>query len=191
MIIVGITGASGVIYGKRICEELINHGKKVGLIITEYGKNVISGELKIGSYSKEKLFGKNDNITEYNISDLTAPVSSGSFKTEGMIIAPCSINTLAGIASGICNNLLLRSAQVTLKERRKLIIVPRESPLNLIVLRNLLTLCKAGADIVPPIPAFYNDPETIDDLINFTVSRVLNLFSIENNLIRPWGESQK
>jgi len=190
MIIVGITGASGVIYGKRVCEELAYHGKEVGLIITKHGENVISEELKIGKYSKEKLFAHNDNIKEYNIEDLTAPVSSGSFKTEGMIIVPCSINTLAGIASGICNNLLLRCAQVTLKERRKLIIVPRESPFNLIVIRNLMTLCESGADIVPPIPAFYNNPKTIDDLIDFTVSRILNLFAIENNLTRPWGESK-
>jgi len=188
MIIVGITGASGVIYGKRICEELARHGHEVALVVTEHAKGVICQELKIKSYRKNKLFSGEicKKIKEFSISDMSASVASGSFKTSGMIIAPCSINSLGAMAAGICNNLLLRSAQVTLKEKRPLVIVPRESPLGLIQLRNLLTLSEAGAIIVPPCPAFYNDPETVDDIINFTVSRVLNLLGIENNLTKPW-----
>ncbi|HPZ09596.1 MAG TPA: UbiX family flavin prenyltransferase [Candidatus Eremiobacteraeota bacterium] len=190
MIILGITGASGVIYGKRICEELVRYKKDVGLIVTEHAKDVLCHELKLKYYSKDEIFSSEigNKIKEFSISDMKAPLASGSFKTEGMVIAPSSINSLASIAGGICNNLLLRSAQVTLKERRKLILVPRESPLGTIQLRNLLTLSEAGALIVPPCPAFYYNPETIEDIINFTVSRVLNLLGIENNLITPWGE---
>ncbi len=189
MIIVGITGASGVIYGKRICEELVRHGHEVALVVTEHAKGVICQELKIKSYQKNKLFSGeiSEKIKEFSISNMSASIASGSFKTSGMVIAPCSINSLGAMAAGICNNLLLRSAQVTLKEKRPLIIVPRESPLGLIQIRNLLALSESGATIVPPSPAFYNDPKTVDDIINFTVSRVLNLLGIENNLMKPWG----
>jgi len=191
MIIVGITGASGVIYGKRICEELVRHGHEVALVVTEHAKGVICQELKIKSYQKNKLFSGeiSKKIKEFSISNMSASIASGSFKTSGMVIVPCSINSLGAMAAGICNNLLLRSAQVTLKEKRPLIIVPRESPLGLIQIRNLLALSESGATIVPPSPAFYNDPKTVDDIINFTVSRVLNLLGIENNLTKPWGEN--
>jgi 4-hydroxy-3-polyprenylbenzoate decarboxylase len=191
MIIVGITGASGVIYGKRICEELVRHGHEVALVVTEHAKVVICQELKVKSYEKNKIFSEeiSEKIKYFSISDMSASIASGSFKTSGMVIAPCSINSLGAMAAGICNNLLLRAAQVTLKERRPLIIVPRESPLGMIQLRNLLTLSEAGAIIVPPSPAFYNDPETVDDIINFTVSRVLNLLGVENNIIKSWGEN--
>ncbi|MEQ8222997.1 MAG: UbiX family flavin prenyltransferase [Candidatus Eremiobacterota bacterium] len=188
MIIVGITGASGVIYGKRICEELVRHGNEVALVVTEHAKRVICQELKIKSYQKNKIFSEeiSEKIKEFSISDMSASIASGSFKTSGMVIAPCSINSLGAMAAGICNNLLLRAAQVTLKEKRPLIIVPRESPLGLIQIRNLLTLSESGATIVPPSPAFYNNPKTVDDIISFTVSRVLNLLGIENNLTKPW-----
>ena len=190
MIVVGITGASGVIYGKRICEEIAKSGSAAGLVVTEQGKDIICRELKIKSYSKDKLFTENlrDKIIEFSISDMAASIASGSFPTSAMVIAPCSINTLGAISAGICNNLLLRAAQVTLKEGRKLILLPRESPLGLIQLKSLTGLCEAGAHIVPPCPAFYHNPKTIDDLVDFTVSRVLNLLNIDNNLIKPWGK---
>lgn len=192
MIVVGITGASGVIYGKRICEELVKKDKKAGLVVTENAKSIICSELNLKKYSKDNLFDKDtgSNIQEFSINNMSAPIASGSFKTEGMIIAPCSINSLASMAAGICNNLLLRAAQVTLKERKKLVILPRESPLSIIQLRNLLSLAEAGAIIVPPCPAFYHNPVTVEDLIDFTVSRVLNLFGIENDLLKPWGSEE-
>jgi flavin prenyltransferase len=191
MIVVGITGASGVIYGKRICEEFVKQGEEVALVVTEHAKSVICQELNVKTYSKDNIFSEEigKKIKEFSVSHIGASIASGSTKTSGMVIVPCSINSLGAIASGICNNLLLRAAQVTLKEKRKLVIVPRESPLGIIQLRNLLTLSEAGAIIVPPCPAFYHNPKTVDDLINFTVSRVLNLFGIENKLILPWEGS--
>ena len=188
MIVVGITGASGVIYGKRICDEIVKNGGKVGLVVSEDGKDIIKRELN-KEYSLENLFHKDiiPGITEFSVNNMAASIASGSFKTEGMVIAPCSINTLGAMAAGLCNNLLLRAGQVNLKERRPFIILPRESPLGLIQLKNLTLLCEAGATIVPPIPAFYHNPRSIDDLVDFTVSRVLNLLGIEHNLIRGWG----
>jgi len=189
MIVVGITGASGVIYGKRICEELAKRDKTVGLVVTEQGKDIICRELKIKKYSKERIFEKSlqKKITEFSVSHMAAPIASGSFPTTAMVIAPCSVNTLGAIAAGICDNLLLRTAQVTLKEGRKLLLLPRETPLGVIQLRNMLALCEAGAFIVPPCPGFYHNPETMEDLIDFTVARVLNLLGIKNDLLKPWG----
>jgi 4-hydroxy-3-polyprenylbenzoate decarboxylase len=137
-------------------------------------------ELKIKSYQKNKLFSGeiSKKIKEFSISNMSASIASGSFKTSGMVIVPCSINSLGAIAAGICNNLLLRSAQVTLKEKRPLIIVPRESPLGLIQIRNLLALSESGATIVPLLLPFIMTRRTVDDIINFTVSRVLNLLGM-------------
>ncbi len=125
----------------------------------------------------------------YDSRDFAAPISSGSFPTEGMIIAPCSMNTLGAIASGVTPNLLVRAADVTLKERRTLVLMPRETPLSLIHLRNMLTVTEAGATVLPPVPAFYHRPDTIDELIDHSVGKALDQFGIPHGLYRRWSGS--
>jgi len=180
-LVVAITGASGAIYGKRLLEVL--HDKKVEthLVISKAAEKVIEHELEITKRSLEKLA---DHV--YDVDDLTAPILSGSFKTDGMIIIPCSMKTVAGIAHGYSDNLILRAADVTLKERRKLILVPRETPLNVIHLRNMLELSKQGVAIIPAMPAFYHKPKKIDALVDYIVGKVLDCLDIEHNLFRRW-----
>lgn len=189
--IVGITGASGSIYGKRICEELINHGKKVYLVATEYGKKVFEYECEISFESWLKELGEhNEKIELCDIKDMFSNIASGSFKTKGMVIAPCSMGTLSKIANGISDSLLIRAADVMIKEKRKLILIPRETPLNSIHLQNMLTLSNVNVEIVPPMPAFYQRPKTIEDLVNSTVGRVLDMLGVENVLYSPWGTEE-
>jgi 4-hydroxy-3-polyprenylbenzoate decarboxylase len=123
----------------------------------------------------------------YDVDDLDAPVMSGSFQTDGMVIIPCTMKTLAGIAHGYADNLILRAADVTLKERRKLIVVPRETPLSIVHLRNLLEVAKLGVFVVPAMPAYYHKPEKIDDLVNFVVGKVLDCFNVEHRLFKRWS----
>ena len=181
--VVAITGASGAIYGKRLLEVL--HDKKVEthLVVSKVAEKVIEHELETTKRSLEKLA---DHI--YDVDDLTAPLLSGSFKTDGMVIIPCSMKTVAGIAHGYSDNLILRAADVTLKERRKLILVPRETPLNVIHLRNLLELSKQGVAIIPAMPAFYHKPKKIDALVDYVVGKVLDCLDIEHKLFRRWME---
>ena len=182
-LVVAITGASGAIYGKRLLEVL--HDKKVEthLVVSKVAEKVIEHELETTKRSLEKLA---DHI--YDVDDLTAPLLSGSFKTDGMVIIPCSMKTVAGIAHGYSDNLILRAADVTLKERRKLILVPRETPLNVIHLRNLLELSKQGVAIIPAMPAFYHKPKKIDALVDYVVGKVLDCLDIEHKLFRRWME---
>lgn len=180
-VIVGISGASGVIYGIRTLEVLKELNVETHLVITGSALKIARFECSMGEEDIVKLADRH-----YDVEDLTAPISSGSFLHDGMVIIPCSMKTLSGIATGYASNLLLRAADVCLKERRKLILVPRETPLNMIHIRNMLTLAEAGAVILPASPAFYGRPKNVDELINYVVGRVLDQLGISHNLYRRW-----
>lgn len=188
--IVAITGASGAIFGIRLLEELIKTST-VYLLLSNTAFSVIHYELGIDwindTEKKIRKHFKSKQIFFYKEDFLEAPIASGSFKTDGMFIAPCSMKTLSGIAQGYTNNLIERSADVILKESRRLIISPRETPLSAIHLENMLKLARLNVRIVPPIPAFYNYPQTIDDIINFIVGKLLDNAGIEHNLCKRWG----
>jgi len=181
-LIVGISGATGAIYGIRLLEVLSKSDVETHLIITEAAKKTILMETN-WEIKKIKSLAK----VTYDIKDLGAAVSSGSFLSEGMVIIPCSIKSLSGIANSFNENLLIRAADVTLKERRKLVLVVRETPLHLGHLELMLQASRIGATLLPPIPAFYFHPKTIDDLINHTVGKVLDLFGMNHHLFNRWG----
>jgi flavin prenyltransferase len=180
--IVGITGASGVIYGVKILEVLSKLGIDTHLIITQAGlKNL---EIETNS-NINGLKSMASHI--YEEGDLTAPLASGSFKVDGMVVAPCSIKTLSAIANSYSYNLLVRTADVMLKERRRLVLLVRETPLHEGHLELMLKVTRMGGVIMPPVPAFYHHPKTIEDLINQTIGKVLDLFSVDAKLFRRWG----
>jgi 4-hydroxy-3-polyprenylbenzoate decarboxylase len=183
-IIVGISGASGVIYGIRMLEVLRGVADvETHLVITAAGAATIGLET---GYSADEVKALAD--VTYGFRDITAAISSGSFKTDGMVVIPCSMKTMAGIAYSFSDNLLLRAADVVLKDRRRLVLVPRETPLHLGHLRTMTLLAEIGAVIAPPMPAFYHRPQTMDDIINQTVNRVLDLLDItlELDLFARW-----
>lgn len=180
-LIVALTGASGVIYGKRLLEVLKEKNIEVHLIISNNCEKIIEHELQMKREDFKKLAYR-----IYKEDDLLAPITSGSTKIDGMIIIPCSMKTLAGIACGYSENLILRVADVILKEKRKLIIVPRETPLNPIHLENMLKLARIGAIILPASPAFYHKPERINDLVDFIIGKILDIMEIEHNLFKRW-----
>jgi len=182
-IIVGITGATGVIYGIEILKELAKTDLESHLIISESGKKNIELETDYALKDIESLAH-----TVYSNDNLGAPTASGSFLTRGMIVAPCTIKTLSGIANSYSDNLLVRSADVTLKEKRKLVLVVRETPLHKGHLNLMGMAADMGAHILPPIPSFYNHPKTIEDIIRQTIGRVFDYFEIEHNLFNRWGE---
>lgn len=182
-IIVGITGASGVIYGIRFLQEMQKiKGIETHLIITPDGEKTIQIETKFRPDGVKKLAD-----FSYNISDLSSLPSSGSFLTDGMVIIPCTIKTLSAVANSYNNNLLVRAADVALKEGRTLIAVPRETPLHRGHLLTMLKFTEIGGILIPPFPAFYHNPKTIDDIINQTIGKVLDRLQIENNLFKRWG----
>jgi len=181
-LIVGLTGASGVIYGIRILEVLKTLGVETHAILTTAAKQTVVLET---DYTVEQVEAFATKVHKFN--DITAAPSSGSFLTDGMIIIPCSMKTLGGIASGYADNLLIRAAEITMKERRPLIIVPRETPLTIIHLENMLGVARAGGIIVPAMPAFYIKPKTIDDLVDHLVGKVLDLFGIKHDLYERWN----
>ena len=181
-IIVGMTGASGVIYGVRILEVLSKLGMETHFIITQAGlKNL---EIETNANINEL---KSMASHVYDEGDLIAPLASGSFKVDGMVVAPCSIKTLSAIANSYSHNLLVRAADVMLKERRRLVLLVRETPLHEGHLELMLKVTRMGGVIIPPVPAFYHHPKTIEDLIDQTIGKVLDLFSIDANLFRRWG----
>lgn len=182
-IVVGITGATGAIYGIRLLEALKDAGVETHLVISAWALKTISIET---SYRPNAVLELADHT--YRVDNQAAAISSGSFITDGMIIAPCSVKTLSAIANGYSDNLIARAADVTLKEQRKLVLLVRESPLNSIHLQNMLKLATAGAVIAPPVPAFYADLQSLDDMIAHTVGRVLDQFRIEHALVRRWAE---
>lgn len=182
LLIIGITGASGAIYGIRLLEALsANKNVETHLIISETGENNIRHETDWKVEQVRALANFN-----HGIQDIGANLASGSFKRDGMVIAPCSMKTLSALANGYADNLLTRSADVVLKERKKLVLMARETPLHLGHLRNMETLTEMGAVIFPPVPAFYHKPKTIQDIIDHTIGKVLDLFNIEHNLFQRW-----
>lgn len=191
--VVGLTGASGAQYGVRLCERLLDLGIPVHLIITDAGWRVLKEEMDWDAGRRretlaDKLGGRNAGFTYYPVQDIGAAVASGTFRVEGMVVAPCSMGTLAAIAHGLSDNLLERAADVTLKEGRRLVLVPRETPVHAIHLQNMLELSRMGAAIVPASPGFYHRPQTIDDLIDFLVGKVLDIMGIEHEGYKRWGE---
>lgn len=181
-IVIGITGSSGPIYGIRALQILREQADiEVHLVMTEAARQTIPLET---DWAPEKVLELADVVHE-NV-DLAASISSGSFLTDGMIVAPCSMHTLGEIAHSMAGNLLTRAADVHLKERRRLVLMVRETPLHLGHLRNMVTAAEAGAIILPPIPAFYHHPQTIDDIINHSVGKALDLLSVHHHLFRRW-----
>ncbi|MFQ5591211.1 MAG: UbiX family flavin prenyltransferase [Phycisphaerae bacterium] len=186
-VVVGITGASGARYGVRLIECLVECGAHVHLVITPHGKRLLLDELGISDASAGALLGRDtERVTTYAYNNVGARLASGGFQTDGMIICPCSSNTLASVAAGLAGNLLERAAAVTLKEMRRLVVVPREMPISRIDLLNALQLSEAGAVICPASPAFYMLPETIGDLVDFVVGKLLDLLNIPHALPIRW-----
>ncbi|MFB4163422.1 UbiX family flavin prenyltransferase [Alteribacillus sp. JSM 102045] len=190
---VAITGASGAIYGIRLTQELLKNNYRVHLLISEAGWQVFREELKLDTSDRqaclEELFPESveTSLEIHGLRDFKAPVASGSYRTDGMVVIPCSMGTLSKIANGNSGNLLERAADVVLKEKRKLILVPRETPLNGIHLENMLKAEKNGSHIIPAMPGFYHLPETKDDLINFVVGKVLDALNVHHSLFTRWG----
>lgn len=180
MIIVAITGASGTIYGVKILEAL-SEKTETTLLVTRTASKILEYET---SLKVDDIKGLADHY--FNFQDLEAPISSGSFNFDGMVIAPCSMKTLAAIAQGYADNAITRAADVSLKEKRKLVLVPRETPLRSAHLENMLKVSREGGIILPAMPGFYHKPETIDDMINFIAGKVLDILGIRNSLFRRW-----
>jgi 4-hydroxy-3-polyprenylbenzoate decarboxylase len=181
-IIVGITGATGTIYGVRLLERLREAGADTHLVISRWGARTLIHETP---YSREQVEALAS--VSYAPGDMGAAIASGSFRTDGMIIAPCSAKTLAAIAHGYGDNLIHRSADVVLKERRRLVLAVREAPFSDIHLENMLKLSRMGAVVLPPLPAFYNHPRTIDDLVDHSVSRMLDQFGLDTSGVERWA----
>ncbi len=194
-IVVGITGASGAIYGLRLIDALLDSEKQVQVLITGAGRQVIGHEIGLDlpvepSACQEALrqyFRGGEALGFTAIDDFFAPVASGSSAPDAVVICPCSMGTVGRIAGGLSGNLLERVADVALKEQRKLLLVPRETPLNQIHLHNLLRLSQAGAQILPAMPGFYQQPQTLDDLVAFVVGKILDHLGVAHQLFTPWG----
>lgn len=182
-LVIGISGASGVIYGVRLLQALQEQPVETHLVMSRTAEITLAHETDLKVKTVQALA---DHV--HPVGDLAAPLSSGSFRTMGMVIAPCSMRSLGELASGVTTSLLTRAADVVLKERRKLVLMVRETPLHNVHLRNMLTLSEMGAVIAPAMPAFYSRPRTIDEVIDHTVARILDLFGIETGRIRRWGE---
>ncbi|MFK7695689.1 UbiX family flavin prenyltransferase [Paenibacillus sp. HJGM_3] len=188
--IVGITGASGAVYGTRLIEVLLDSGIPVHAVITDAGWRVLHEELGWNAARRQETLQEkfDGRVRYYPNQDIGASVASGSFLTAGMVIVPCSMGTLSGIANGASDNLLERAADVTLKEGRRLLVVPRETPLHAIHLENMLKLARMGVRIIPAMPAFYQKPRSMDELVDFMVGKLLDSMEIEHHLYRRWGE---
>ncbi len=186
-IVMAITGASGAVYAQRLAQRLVAADVHLHLVISPSGKRLIADELGIAANSVAALLGAPAaSATLYSYRDVGAKIASGSFLTDGMVICPCSSNTLAAVAGGLGDNLVSRAAAVTLKEARRLVVVPREMPLSQIEIANMLRLSQCGAVICPAAPGFYLLPRTIDDLVDFVVARVLDLLRVPHDLASRW-----
>jgi flavin prenyltransferase len=181
-LIVAITGASGAAYARMLLHTLSQEQVHIHLVASQAGKLVYN--LELGNPLEEDL---PRGVSVYDANDFTAPFASGSFNSEGMAIVPCTMGTLAAIANGISQNLIHRAADVCLKEGRRLVLVPRETPLNAIHLRNMLRLAKAGGIILPAMPGFYHQPRAVDDLVRFVVARIIEQLKLPQNLLPPWN----
>jgi 4-hydroxy-3-polyprenylbenzoate decarboxylase len=196
-LVLAITGASGSPYGVRLLEVLVRAGRTVHLVISPAATEVLERELErkvdLDQFRLEDLMGDASDkdfrgrVVYHHYRDFQAGIASGSFLTGGMAVCPCSMGTVAAIAHGLSENLIHRAADVHLKERRKLVLVPRETPLHVIQLRNLATCAEAGAVVLPAMPAFYTRPRSLQDLIDFIVGRVCDQFGVEHHLFERWG----
>ncbi|EZH67616.1 aromatic acid decarboxylase [Bacillaceae bacterium JMAK1] len=188
---VAMTGASGAVYGIRLVQTLLNEGHRIHFLMSSAAWQVFDQEVGLDISDKEaclqKLFPTGD-LHVHGKQDFSAPIASGSYKHDGMIVVPCSMGTLSKMAHGNSGSLLERSADVTLKEGRPLLIVPRETPLHSIHLENMKRLSDLGAAIIPAMPGFYHQPQSMDDLINFVVGKVLDRLNVEHELFKRWGE---
>ncbi len=182
-LVIGVTGASGAVYAQRALEALRGTDVETHLILSRASEMTIRYELGLSAADFADLADH-----RYAIGDVGAPVSSGSFKTIGMLIAPCSVRTMSEIATGVTGTLLTRAADVVLKERRKLVLMTRETPLHLGHLRTMTALAEMGAVIAPPLPAFYAEPQSLADIVDQSVGRTLDLFDIDTPLVKRWGE---
>lgn len=182
-LIIGISGSSGIIYGIRLLQILKTLPIETHLVVSKAGQLTRAYETELSTAELKALADVYHPCT-----NISASIASGSFKTLGMIIAPCSMKTLGEIAHGISSTLLTRAADVVLKERRKLVLMPRETPLHLGHLNNMVSITQMGGIICPPVPAFYTKPQSIADLVDETVGRVLDLFDLESGLVKRWGE---
>ncbi len=194
-IVVGLTGASGAIYGLRLLRFLLSGGARVEAVVSNSGLRVLKEEAgykgeAFGEYLR-RLYGSEiaaGTLIQHRWADIGAPIASGSVRTDGMVVCPCSMGTLSGIVTGRASNLIERAADVTLKEGRPLVLVPRETPLNRIHVENMRRALEAGIHLVPAMPAFYFRPRTIDDLVDFVVGRAVAFLGFEHHLFRPWAE---
>lgn len=194
--VVAITGASGSIYGFHLVSALMKFPVDLFVLMSKSGRQVAAHETDYTSGSIVEYleqtgvsFHEQASLNETDPSDFFAPIASGSFQHQGMVVAPCSMNTLAAISSGITGNLIHRAADVCLKEKRPLILMPRETPLSLIHLKNMTRAAKAGAVILPPSPGFYTHPATIDDLVDSVVARVLDQLQLDHDISTRWGDA--
>ncbi len=186
-VILGVTGASGAPYARRLAQCLLEQDLHLHLIVSPPARRVMAAELELQEFSLAALLGRTaDNVTLHAYRDLGSRIASGSFPTDGMVICPCSGRSLGAIAGGLGDNLITRSAMVTLKEARRLILVPREMPLSQIDIENMLKLNRAGAIICPACPGFYVKPKAIEDLVDFVVGRVLDLLGLPHTLNTRW-----
>jgi len=194
---VAITGASGVIYGVRLIRELLAAGNRLSILISSSGFTVLKEEMGLDWAGYEELSNKllhthfnvaPDRLAFYSEDNFFSPLASGSAAPDAMIVAPCSMGSLARIAAGLSGTLLERAADVMLKEGKPLLLLPRETPLSAIHLENMLKLSRLGVRIIPAMPGFYGHPQTVDDIVNFVVGKVLDQLGIEGNLFRRWGE---
>ena len=195
-ILIAVTGASGGIYAERLIQQCVARFPRVYVVATDAARQVIEHELPKGGLLRQILAGETpeshrDCIRLMKNDDLFSPVASGSSAPTDMVVVPCSMGSLARIAQGHSTNLVERAADVVLKQRQRLIMVPRETPLNTIHLRNMLTLSEMGVAIVPAMPAFYQHPKTIDDMVDFVVGRLLELLDIDHDLYRPWNSRMR
>ncbi|MCF6177918.1 MAG: UbiX family flavin prenyltransferase [Geopsychrobacter sp.] len=194
-IVVGITGASGSIYGLRLIEELLRAEKKVSLLLTSAGRQVLAHETDqqldtepaVCTQQLLQYFGSEGKLQTFSMDDFFAPVASGSSAPDAVVICPCSMGTLGRIAAGLSGNLLERVADVALKEQKQLLLVPRETPFNQIHLENLLRISRAGGQILPAMPAFYQQPQSVEEMVDFVVGKVLDQLGVEHQLFTRWG----
>jgi flavin prenyltransferase len=185
-LVIAMTGATGVIYGVRLLETLRDTPVETHLVMSEWARRTIIAETDRNPDAVRNLA---DQV--HDEGDLSAPPASGSFLTDGMVVAPCSMKSLAAIATGVSENLVHRAADVTLKEGRRLLLLVRETPLSVIHLENMLRVAQAGALVMPPLPAFYARPQSLDEMVDHTVGRVLDHFGVEHDLVRRWGEQRQ
>lgn len=194
-LVVAVTGASGGLYAVRFLKAALEYGVDVELIVSDYGRRLLIEECELNLKATalgpwlDDRYGPSERsgaLTEHRVGDLGSPIASGTQGWDGMVVIPCSMKTLAGVAAGASSNLIERAADVSLKERRPLVLVPREAPLNTIQIENLLRAARAGALVVPAMPAFYQKPRTFEELADFIVGRVLSVLGIPHALFEPW-----